>query len=81
MLAYILSSVINKMQSLGLKRKVAVVLLYIVLFGLLIGSEELLSPYLRQEIGNFYERVPEFSQQIESIIKQQSADDLQGLSP
>jgi predicted PurR-regulated permease PerM len=73
-LAYILSSVINKLQSLGLKRKVAVVLLYIVLFGLLFGGEALLSPYLRQEIGNFYERVPEFSQQIESIIKQQSAD-------
>jgi predicted PurR-regulated permease PerM len=73
-LAYILSSVINKMQSLGLKRKVAVVLLYMFLFGLVIGGEALLSPYLRQEIGNFYERVPEFSQQIENIIKQQSAE-------
>jgi len=73
-LAYILSSVINKMQSLGLKRKVAVVLLYLVLFGLLIGGEALLSPYLRQEIGTFYDRVPEFSRQIESIVKQQSTD-------
>lgn len=72
--AYILSSVINKMQSLGLKRKVAVVLLYVVLFGLLVGGEELLSPYLQQEIKNFYERAPEFSQQIENIIRQQSAE-------
>jgi predicted PurR-regulated permease PerM len=73
-LAYTLSSVINKMQSLGLKRKVAVVLLYIFLFGLLVGSEELLSPYLKQEIGNIYERAPEISQQIENIIRQQSAE-------
>jgi len=73
-LAYILSSVINKLQSLGLKRKVAVVLLYSVLFGLLIGGEALLSPYLRDEIGTFYQRVPEFSQQIEDIIKQQSVE-------
>lgn len=73
-LAYILSTVINKMQSLGLKRKVAVVLLYVVLFGLLVGGEELLSPYLQQEIKNFYERAPEFSQQIENIIRQQSAE-------
>lgn len=73
-LAYILGTVINKMQSLGLKRKVAVVLLYVVLFGLLVGGEELLSPYLQQEIKNFYERAPEFSQQIENIIRQQSAE-------
>ena len=72
--AYILSSVINKMQSFGLKRKVAVILLYLGLFGLLIGGEALLSPYLRQEIGTFYTRVPEFSQQIESLIKQQSTE-------
>ena len=38
-LAYILSSVINKLQSLGLKRKVAVILLYICLISLLIGAE------------------------------------------
>jgi predicted PurR-regulated permease PerM len=72
--AYILSSVISRLQSLGLKRKVAVLLLYIILLSLLIGGQALLSPYLQQEIGTFYQRVPEFSQQIENIIRQQPAD-------
>jgi predicted PurR-regulated permease PerM len=73
-LAYMLSSVINKAQTLGLKRNIAVILLCCAMISLLIGAELLLSPYLRQEIGNFYERVPEFSQQIEGALKQQSAD-------
>jgi predicted PurR-regulated permease PerM len=73
-LAYMFSSIINKIQSLGLKRNVAVILLYIAMAGLLFGAEEMLSPYLHQEIGNFYARMPEFSQQIETAIKQQAAD-------
>lgn len=72
-LAYILSSVINKMQSLGLKRNVALVLLCIVMLSLVLGSELLLSPYLHQEIGNFYDRLPEFSRQLETTLKQQSS--------
>ena len=44
------------------------------MISLIIGAELLLSPYLRQETGNFYERVPEFSKQIRGCIKAAVAD-------
>ena len=74
LLAYMLSSLINKIQSLGLKRDIAVILLFFASISLIIGAELLLSPYLHREIGNFYGRVPEFSKQIEVALKQQSSD-------
>ena len=72
-LAYMFSSIINKLQTLGIKRNITVVLLCLVMAGTLIGAELLISPYLQQEIGILYDRLPEFSQQFEDALKQ-SAD-------
>lgn len=67
-LAYILSNVINKAEALGIKRHSAVVMLYLLLLILLIGAETILSPYLQQEVGNYYARLPEFSASIENVL-------------
>lgn len=72
--AYILSTIINKAESVGMKRTVAVVLLFILWAGMIIGAEMLLSPYLQEEIKNFYSRLPEISQQVEQILAQRSQD-------
>ncbi|MEK6529102.1 MAG: AI-2E family transporter [Nitrospirota bacterium] len=72
--AYILSTIINKAESVGMKRTVAVVLLFILWAGMITGAEMLLSPYLQEEIKNFYSRLPEISQQVEQILTQRSQD-------
>jgi predicted PurR-regulated permease PerM len=74
--AYLLSSIINKVESLGLKRNIAVAILYLFLAGLFIGAELLLSPYLQQEIKNFYESLPDISKQIETIVAKRSTDNI-----
>ncbi|MEK7308382.1 MAG: AI-2E family transporter [Nitrospirota bacterium] len=72
--AYMLSTIINKAESIGMKRTVAVVLLFILWAGMITGAEMLLSPYLQEEIKNFYSRLPEISQQVEQILTQRSQD-------
>ncbi len=71
-LAYILSDIINKAESMGLKRNVAVIMLYLSSAGLIIGAEIILSPYLQEEIKNFYSQLPDFSQRLERVFTQRS---------
>jgi predicted PurR-regulated permease PerM len=67
-LAYIVSNVINKAEAIGIKRHLAVVMLYVFVLIILIGAEMILSPYLQQEVESFYSRLPEFSARIENLL-------------
>ncbi|MEW6109600.1 MAG: AI-2E family transporter [Nitrospirota bacterium] len=78
LLAYILSGIINKFESFGLKRDAAVILLYLFSAVFLIMAETILSPYLQQEIKNFYAKLPEFSEHLENIIAQRSQGNIGG---
>lgn len=73
-LAYMLSSIINKFESMGFKRNLTVIMLYLCFGGFFIGAEITLSPFLQQETRNFYDKLPEFSKQIETALKQSASD-------
>jgi predicted PurR-regulated permease PerM len=74
LLAYILSDIINKAESFGLKRNAAVVMLFLFSAGVIIVAETIFSPYLQQEIKNFYSWLPEVSKQLERTLAQGSQD-------
>jgi predicted PurR-regulated permease PerM len=74
--AYLLSSVINKFESLGFKRNVVVMALFIFLAFLFSGAEMLLSPYLQREIVNFYDNLPAISEKVENVITRVTAENV-----
>jgi predicted PurR-regulated permease PerM len=67
-LAYIVSYFINKAETLGIKRQLAVVMLYVFMVILLVMAEMILSPYLQQEVESYYAKLPEFSARIENAL-------------
>lgn len=67
-IAYILSSFISAGERLGIRRNVAVILLFVVAALVGIAAHFILTPYLKQEIVNAYARIPAFSRQIESTL-------------
>jgi predicted PurR-regulated permease PerM len=65
--SYIFSSVVSALERRGIKRSIAVVLIFVV-FALFVVSVDLFfAPKLKQEMVNAYKRLPEFSR-IESTI-------------
>ena len=68
-IAYLLSSVISRIEYYGIKRSVAVAALYIAGFAVFIGADMLLIPCLQQETRNLTERLPELTQQAEEAFR------------
>lgn len=66
--AYILSSTINAMEALGIKRGLAVIQLFVLGAVLLVTAYVVFSPYLQHEIKRVYDRLPELSAQIEAAF-------------
>jgi predicted PurR-regulated permease PerM len=75
--AYIVSSAINAFEGLGIKRSVAVILLFAFAGVFVISADLIFLPDLKQEIMNAYAKFPEFSHQIKDallIIAKSSAE-------
>lgn len=68
-IAYLLSSIISRIEYYGIRRSVAVAALYVAAFIILIGADILLMPFLQQETRNFTERLPEITQQTEEAFR------------
>jgi len=66
--AYIFSSVIAVFERFGIKRSVAVILLFVLGTVFVIGTDLVFIPDLKQEIMNAYGKFPEFSRQIQEAL-------------
>lgn len=80
LVAYILSSAISALERLGIRRSVAVMLLFVVVAALAIAADLVFIPDLKQEIMNAYTKLPEFSRRIEGALLS-SAERSAGNSP
>ncbi len=67
-IAYIFSSVIKAFERLGIKRSVAVTLLFVLAGVFVIAADLIFIPGLKQEIMNVYAKYPEFSHQIKDAL-------------
>src|SRR5512135_66892 len=67
-IAYIFSSVICAFERRGIKRSVAVILLFVLATVFVIGADLIFIPDLRREIMNSYAKFPEFSRQIQDAL-------------
>ncbi|MBI5848947.1 MAG: AI-2E family transporter [Nitrospirae bacterium] len=67
--AYLLSSIIKRIEYLGIKRAVAVAAVYVTAGLLLIGVDILIVPCLQQETRNITEKLPEITQQAEGAFR------------
>jgi len=67
-IAYIFSSVICAFERLGIKRSVAVILLFVLATVFVVAADLIFIPDLKQEIMNSYTKFPEFSRQIQDAL-------------
>ncbi|HUO77892.1 MAG TPA: AI-2E family transporter [Thermodesulfovibrionales bacterium] len=67
-IAYIFSSVICALERLGIKRSVAVILLFVLVTVFVIAADLIFIPDLKQEIMNSYAKFPEFSRQTQDAL-------------
>jgi len=67
-IAYLLSSVISAFERLGIKRSVAVILLFVLAAVFVITANFIFIPDLKQEIMLVYAKFPEFSRQIQDAL-------------
>jgi predicted PurR-regulated permease PerM len=67
-IAYIFNSVISAFERLGIKRSVAVILVFVLATVFVIGADLIFIPDLKQEIMNAYAKFPEFSHQIQDAL-------------
>jgi len=67
-IAYIFSSVICAFERLGIKRSVAVILLFVLASVFVIGADAIFIPDFKQEIMNAYAKFPEFSRQLQDAV-------------
>jgi predicted PurR-regulated permease PerM len=67
-IAYIFSSVICAFERLGIKRSVAVILLFVLATAFVIVTDLIFLPDLKQEIMNSYAKFPEFSRQTQDAL-------------
>ena len=63
-IAYIFSSVISAFERSGIKRSVAVILLFVLAAAFVIAADLMFIPNLKQEIITVYAKFPEFSRRI-----------------
>jgi len=66
--AYIFSSVITAFERFGIKRSVAVIMLFVLTAVFVIGADLIFIPDLKQEIMHAYGKFPEFSRQIQDAL-------------
>ena len=66
--AYLLSAIISRMQYFGIKRSVAVIILYSTALLIFIAAEILFLPWLKHETALLAARLPEFSRQAEEAF-------------
>ncbi|GAB4486648.1 MAG: AI-2E family transporter [Thermodesulfovibrionales bacterium] len=71
-IAYILSSLVNMAGSFGIRRGVAVGAIFIAAALSIVFADLMLGPSLESEIRNFYERIPEFTQKLETALASES---------
>jgi len=67
-IAYIFSSVISAFERLGIKRSVAVILLFVLATTFVIVADLIFIPDLKQELMNAYAKFPGFSRQIQDAL-------------
>lgn len=67
-MAYLISSLVSRIQYLGIRRSVAVAVIYAAAFLLLIGADVLFLPYVKHESANLTTRLPEISRQAEDAF-------------
>ena len=67
-IAYLLSNVIKRIEYFGIKRAVAVAVLYFVTGLLLIAADLMLIPCFQQETKNLAEKLPEITRQAENAF-------------
>jgi predicted PurR-regulated permease PerM len=67
-IAHIFSSVISAFERLGIKRSVAVILLFVLAAAVVLAADLAFITYLRQEIMTVYAKFPEFSRQIQEAL-------------
>jgi len=67
-IAYIFSSVISAFEKLGIKRSVAVILLFVFAGVFVIAADLIFIPDLKQEIMHVYAKFPESSRQIQDAL-------------
>lgn len=75
-IAYIFSSVVSAIERLGIKRSVAVILLFVLATTFAIAADHFFIPDLRQESMNAYAKFPDFLHQIQDalLLSAQSAE-------
>src|SRR5664280_2946382 len=75
-IAYIFSSVVSAIERLGIKRSVAVILLFVLATAFAIAADHFFIPDLRQESMNAYAKFPDFLHQIRDalLLSAQSAE-------
>jgi len=67
-ISYIFSSVINAFERIGIKRSAAVILLFALTAGFVIGADLIFIPDLKQEVMNAYTKFPGFSHEIRDAL-------------
>jgi predicted PurR-regulated permease PerM len=67
-IAYLLSSVIKAFERLGIKRSVAVILLFVLASVFVITANLIFIPDLKREIMIVYAKFPEFSRQVQDAL-------------
>ncbi|HUJ19222.1 MAG TPA: AI-2E family transporter [Nitrospirota bacterium] len=67
-IAYIFSAVVRAVERLGIKRSVAVILLFVVAAVFVIAADLIFIPDLKRETMNVYAKFPEFLRQIQDAL-------------
>ena len=67
-IAYILNSVITAIERLGIKRSVAVILLFAFGAAFVTAADLIFIPNINLDVMNFYAKFPEFSRQIQDAL-------------
>jgi predicted PurR-regulated permease PerM len=67
-IAYIFSSVINAFERSGIKRSVAVILLFVLVAAFVLAADRIFIPNLKQEIITVSAKFPEFSRRIQDDL-------------
>ncbi|HXY55227.1 MAG TPA: AI-2E family transporter [Nitrospirota bacterium] len=67
-IAYILNSVIASIERLGIKRSVAVILLFVFSAAFVVAADLIFIPNINLDVMNFYAKLPEFSHQIQDAL-------------
>jgi predicted PurR-regulated permease PerM len=67
-ISYIFSSAVSALERAGIKRSVAVLLLFVLAAGVVIAADLMFAGHLKRETMNAYEKLPEFSRQIEAVL-------------